>query len=225
MEYILFYLFSALVLVSSVIVVTAKNPVHSVLFLVLVFCNATGLLLLLEIEFIAIIFLVVYIGAIAVLFLFVVMMLNIRENAPLFGMQSTGEVFSYIPVGLLLVFVFLLEVFLVIQKDLGSFVFCGSSSLPSGLFYTSWFSFIDGVSQGSSNLETLGQVLYTYYFYFFLVAGLVLLVAVIGAVVLTLQIKSNIVVYSSSISVVKRQLVSQQLSRDACRAVFLVCPS
>ena len=220
MEFTLFYLFSTLALISAVIVISARNPVHSVLFLVLVFCNATGLLLLLEVEFIAIIFLVVYVGAIAVLFLFVVMMLNIKENAPLFGSKSTGEIFQFMPIGVLIGLIFLTEIFLIVNYDLVSLSPQGTEMSTS---VSSWIQIIDGVGFSGSNLETLGQVLYTYYFYFFLVAGLVLLVAIIGAIVLTLQSKPTI--YSindkNSFVAVKRQHVYQQLSRDINKAVFL----
>lgn len=190
MEVVLFYMFTTLCLFSGVIVITSKNPVHSVLYLVFAFCNASGLILLIEMEFIALIFLVVYVGAIAVLFLFVVMMLNIKEHP-----ARRNSKFGLI--GLIV----LAEVFLV-RYDLS-----GYSS------YIGWVQTLDGVGGSNSNIEMLGQVLYTYYFYDFLVAGLILLVALVGAIVLTLQSKGMIV---------KRQEVSEQLSRDRKKALFLV---
>lgn len=221
MEFGLFYLFSSVVLVSGLMVISARNPVHNVLFLVLTFCNATGLLLLLEVEFMALIFIVVYVGAIAVLFLFVVMMLNIKENPPLFGLGSTGEVFRYLPVGVLLSLVFLGEIFMVLKNALVSLENEVGLNLPH---YVVWIRLIDGSGRSGSNLETLGQVLYTYYFYYFLVAGFILLVAMIGAIVLTLQSKPSLYRPSGGFHsiVVKRQQIHQQMSRDPVNAVFLV---
>ena len=100
----LFYFFSFLMLLSSIMVIGAKNPIHSVLFLILVFCNATGLLILLEVEFLAMIFLVVYVGAIAVLFLFVVMMLNIKV------VELSENLFLYLPIGAFVAMIFLFEI-------------------------------------------------------------------------------------------------------------------
>ena len=111
-ETFLFYFFSSIALMSGVMVIRSRNPVHSVLFLILVFCNAAGLLILLDLDFFAMIFLVVYVGAIAVLFLFVVMMLHIKFA------EIHENVLRYLPVGGLLGFIFLFEVLLVVENDL-----------------------------------------------------------------------------------------------------------
>jgi len=111
-EAALFYLFSSIALISGVLVISSRNPIHSVLFLILVFCNATGLLLLLEVEFLAMLFLMVYVGAIAVLFLFVVMMLNIRLT------ELNESILRYLPVGGFIGLIFLFEIFLVVESDL-----------------------------------------------------------------------------------------------------------
>ena len=107
-ELALFYFFSGIALFSAIMVISARNPVHSVLFLILVFCNSAGLLILLEAEFLALLFIVVYVGAIAVLFLFVVMMLNVKIS------EVQDEVLQYLPIGGLIGIVFLLEIFLII---------------------------------------------------------------------------------------------------------------
>lgn len=197
MELVLFYIFSSLAVISALMVIRSENPVHSVLFLVLVFFNSAGLLLLLEVEFLAMLFIVVYVGAIAVLFLFVVMMLNVKMA------KYSNDLFRYLPVGGLIIFVFLMEMFLLIEGDLVSPLDASQGSLH----LTEWFSKVDKVT----NIEILGQVMYTYYFYFFLAASIILLVSMIGAIVLTMQVQYN----------VKRQQIFQQVSRDFERAVFL----
>ena len=197
MEFILFYIFSSLAVLSALMVIRAENPVHSVLFLVLVFFNSAGLLLLLEVEFLAMLFIIVYVGAIAVLFLFVVMMLNVKMA------KYSKEVFRYLPVGGLILLVFFMEVFLLIEGDLISPL----QASEANLYLTEWFNKVDQVT----NIEVIGQVMYTYYFFFFLAASVILLVAMIGAIVLTMQVQYN----------VKRQQIFQQVSRDFERAVFL----
>jgi len=191
MELILFYLFGSLAIVSGIMVIKSQNPIHSVLFLITVFCNATGLLLLLNIEFMAMIFIVVYVGAIAVLFLFVVMMLNIKLT------ESTESTLKYIPIGGLIGLIFLSEICLMIQSEF----------LPSYLNLNyNW------LSPELTNIESIGYVFYTYYTMFFLLAAMILLVAMIGAITLTMQHSQN----------VKRQQIFQQLSRDFNKATFLV---
>lgn len=194
----LFYFFSFLMLASSIMVIGAKNPIHSVLFLILVFCNATGLLILLEVEFLAMIFLVVYVGAIAVLFLFVVMMLNIKI------IELSENLFLYLPIGAFIALIFLFEIFLVIDTDLVP-VF----SKTSGDF----INFVDWTSKVSytSNIAQLGNIMYTYYFYLFLVASMILLVAMIGAIMLTLHRNQK----------VRRQEIYKQISRDFNKTVVV----
>lgn len=268
-ETFLFYIFSSIALISGVMVIRSRNPVHSVLFLILVFCNAAGLLILLDLDFFAMVFLVVYVGAIAVLFLFVVMMLNIKLA------EIHENVLRYLPIGGLIGLIFLFEVLLVVDNDLipvfsqlelpDSFtVFSffdilfykikglsilinpnvsfsdymkdlenlknGSGeywSLPGAkpsvdvqwaqpgnlipfqvfhsLPYTEWPSKMNTLT----NIEALGQLIYTYYFYFFIVASIILLIAMIGAIVLTLHKGGD----------VKRQEVYEQNTREFAKTV------
>ncbi len=197
MTHLFFYFFAALAIVSAVMVISSSNPVHSVLFLILTFCNASGLLILLEAEFLAMIFIVVYVGAIAVLFLFVVMMLNINVAV------NQGEIYQYLPVGGFVGLMFLSEIFLIIEND---FVTLLAPSLLEG-DYTLWVKSTEDIS----NIVILGQVLYTTFALFFLIAGLILLVAMIGAIVMTMQTRSTL----------RRQQISQQVSRDFENAIFL----
>jgi len=183
-EALLFYIFSSIAIVSGIMVISSRNPMHSVLFLVLVFCNAAGLLILLEVEFLAMLFLVVYVGAIAVLFLFVVMMLNIRVT------ELNESILRYIPIGGLILLIFLFEILSVINGDLVPFfsskLFLFESDnliLNQDLNIVFWTNQIDP----TSNVEALGMVLYTYYVYAFIVASLILLVAMIGAILLTMR--------------------------------------
>jgi len=188
-EALLFYIFSSIAIVSGIMVISSRNPMHSVLFLVLVFCNAAGLLILLEVEFLAMLFLVVYVGAIAVLFLFVVMMLNIRVT------ELNESVLRYIPIGGLILLIFLFEILSVINGDLVPFfsskLFLFESDnviLNQDLNTVFWTNQIDP----TSNIEALGIVLYTYYVYAFIVASLILLVAMIGAILLTMRKRTNV---------------------------------
>ena len=174
-------------------VIQSRNPVHSVLFLILVFLNSAGLLLLLGLDFFAMLFLVVYVGAIAVLFLFVVMMLNVKSA------EISEKRLRYLPVGGLLGLLFLVEILSIVDNDL----IVERSSLPP-LFtgsgqsstITSSLDSVDRTAQviqwyqlvnPSSNIESIGMVLYTYYLFLFLLASLILLVAMIGAILLTMH--------------------------------------
>ena len=196
-ESILFYLFGAITLLSAIMVISSRNPVHSVLFLILSFCGSSGLLILLEAEFMAMIFIVVYVGAIAVLFLFVVMMLNIKIS------EVIDEIYQYLPVGGLIGIIFLLEVFIIVDNDFVPLI----SSVDGMSTYVDWSGQIDNVT----NMSGLGQVLYTHYAIAFLMAGIILLVAMIGAIVLTMQTRTT----------VRRQHIFQQVSRDADHAIYL----
>ena len=206
----LFYLFSSLALTSGVMVIGARNPVHSVLFLILVFFNGAGLLVLLQLDFFAMIFLVVYVGAIAVLFLFVVMMLNVRLT------EMNERRLRYLPIGGLLGFLFLAEVFLIVDNDLIPPL--GSREVSLSLFpdllspagWTGWSQLVEPLTP----LEAVGGLIYTYYFYLFLIASLILLVAMIGAIVLTLHKGVN----------VKRQEVFQQNTREFAKTVSNLSP-
>ena len=182
-EAIAFYFFSAILILSAVMVIGARNPVHSVLFLILAFFNAAGLFVLLGAEFLAMILIVVYVGAVLVLFLFVVMMLDVD-----FAELRQGFL-QYLPIGVLVGVVFLAELLLV----------AGAWVIGPGLPQT----ISAPIPTTMTNTEALGRVLYTQYVYYFQAAGLVLLVAMIGAIVLTLRHKPN----------VKRQNIADQVAR------------
>ncbi len=187
---IFFYLFAGVCVASAVMVVTSRNPVHSVLFLILAFVNAAGLFVLLGAEFLAMILIVVYVGAVAVLFLFVVMMLDVD-----FAELREGFL-SYLPVGALIGGVLLAELLLVV----GGWVIAPAARQTAA------------VAANISNTEALGLVLYTKYVYFFEAAGMILLVAMIGAIVMTLQHKPQ----------VRRQNIAQQVARGRASAIDLV---
>ena len=177
-----FYLFSAVMIGSALMVIVARNPVHSVLFLILAFVNAAGLFLLMGAEFLAMILIVVYVGAVAVLFLFVVMMLDVD-----FAELKQGFA-KHLPLGVILGLILFVELAMVI----GTYLVSPDTART-----------IPTLDPSISNTEALGRVLYTDYIYYFQTAGLVLLVAMIGAIVLTLQHRSN----------VKRQDIATQVAR------------
>lgn len=183
----LFYTFSTLSFVSAIMVVTSSNAVHSVLFLIIVFCNVASLLLILGTEFFSFMFLIVYVGAIAVLFLFVVMMLNVKTSS--IKISS----FSTIPIGLSIFIIISIQVINLIENN---FYF---SNTPY-LFYTPWLL----ENNYLTNVEVVGSHFYTRYSLLFILCGLVLLVAMIGAIVLTMHQRSS----------VKKQEINIQLLRD-----------
>ena len=195
-ENILFYSFAGLSILSALMVIVVKNPVHSVLFLILTFISSAGLLFLLEIEFISLIFIVVYVGAIAVLFLFVVMMLDIKIT------DSNRFFFKYFPIGSFLGFAFLIEVVVILMENLEI-----NPYSYQDLSYITWIEHLDFVT----NVGVIGQVLYTYYFLYFLIAGIILLVAMIGAIVLTLTFNRQ----------ARTQTIYRQVSRDFNNAMFV----
>nr|ACK38306.1 NADH dehydrogenase subunit 6 [Isoetes engelmannii]ADT62123.1 NADH dehydrogenase subunit 6 [Isoetes engelmannii] len=170
---ILFSVFSSIALVSGVMVMRAKNPVHSVLFLILVFCHTSGLLLWLGLDFFSMILLVVYVGAIAVLFLFVVMMLNIKIA------EIHEDVLRYLPVGGIIGFILGWEMFLIVDNDYIPILSTNMNTLS--------YTVCAGKIQSWTNLETIGNLLYTIYLVWFLVSSLILLVAMIGAIVITME--------------------------------------
>lgn len=191
-EAVAFYFFSTIMIASAVMVIAARNPVHSVLFLILTFFNASGLLVLLGAEFLAMILIVVYVGAVAVLFLFVVMMLDID-----FAELRRGSL-QYLPFGSLIGLILVAE--LVMATSVWTLrpavIAVKAHAIPANL----------------TNTAALGHILYTDYVYYFEVAGLVLLVAMIGAIVLTLRSRPG----------VRRQTISQQNARTAAMAVEMV---
>jgi NADH-quinone oxidoreductase subunit J len=186
-----FYLFAAVCVASAFMVIAARNPVHSVLFLILAFVNAAGLFLLLGAEFLAMILIVVYVGAVAVLFLFVVMMLDVD-----FAELREGFL-QYLPIGALVGVVFLAEILLVV----------GAWTIGAGVPRV--IAAPIPPMTDVSNTEAIGLVLYTRYLYFFQAAGLVLLVAMIGAIVLTLRHREN----------VKRQNIADQVARTPATSI------
>ena len=191
MDALFFYLFSGLAVAAAFMVIAARNPVHSVLYLILAFVNAAGLFVLLGAEFLAMILVVVYVGAVAVLFLFVVMMLDVD-----FAELRQGFL-QYLPVGALVGIIFLVELVLV----LGTWAVAPEATkaiqapIPP----------LDQVT----NTEAIGRVLYTTYVHFFELAGIVLLVAMVGAIVLTLRHKEG----------VKRQDVGRQIARTRATSI------
>ncbi len=184
-ETIAFYLFAAVLLLSAVMVITSRNPVHSVLFLILAFFNAAGLFVLLGAEFVAMILVIVYVGAVAVLFLFVVMMLDIS-----FADLRKGAM-QYVPMGMALGGVLLAELITIFST--WHFAPQSTQNLASPL-----------PGAEIENTHALGNILYTEYVFAFQVSGIVLLVAMIGAIVLTHRVRSG----------VRHQNVSAQVARN-----------
>ena len=187
-----FYVFSVIAVASALMVIASRNPVHSVLFLILCFVNAAGLFMLAGAEFLALILIVVYVGAVAVLFLFVVMMLDVDFASMRQGMLQ------YAPIGVVIGIILLLELLLVA----GSFVVAPEVTSTA----------VVPIDSTVENTRALGQVIYTRYVYLFQGAGAVLLVAMIGAIVLTLRHKAG----------VKRQDVFKQTSRKRHEGVEVV---
>jgi NADH-quinone oxidoreductase subunit J len=187
-----FYLFAGLCVASAFMVIAARNPVHSVLYLILAFVNAAGLFVMMGAEFLAMILIVVYVGAVAVLFLFVVMMLDVD-----FAELKQGAL-QYLPIGLLIAGIFLAELFLVV----GAWVI--GPGVPQAI--------VTPIPGNISNTEAIGLVLYTQYVYFFQVAGMILLVAMVGAIVLTLQHRER----------VRRQSIAVQVARTPAASIEIV---
>tara|TARA_B100000686_G_scaffold292816_1_gene321771 strand:- start:851 stop:1465 length:615 start_codon:yes stop_codon:yes gene_type:complete len=193
-QIITFYAFAIVTVGAGVMVISARNPVHSVLFLILAFFNSAGLFVLIGAEFVAMILIIVYVGAVAVLFLFVVMMLDINY------VELRQGFLQYLPIGALIGLVLLAELVLI---------------------FGSWVIAPEGVARVQSptpalneitNTHAIGQILYTDYVYLFQVAGLVLLVAMIGAIVLTLRERPG----------VRKQIIADQVSRSREESVEVV---
>jgi NADH-quinone oxidoreductase subunit J len=188
-----FYVFSAIAIASAVMVIAARNPVHSVFFLILAFFNAAGLFVLIGAEFLAMILVVVYVGAVAVLFLFVVMMLDINFVALRQGFLQ------YLPVGATIGFILLVELVLVFSAwavGPGTLGLAAPAPSPAEI----------------ANTDALGRLLYTRYVFAFQAAGLILLVAMVGAIVLTLRSRVG----------VRRQQIARQLARVPGETVEVV---
>jgi NADH-quinone oxidoreductase subunit J len=191
---VLFYIFAAVAVASGAMVVASRNPVHSVLFLIVTFFNAAALFVLIGAEFLAMILVIVYVGAVAVLFLFVVMMLNIDF------LQLRSGFVRYLPVGAAIGVVLLAELIFLV------FGWFGALGGPSAAMASA----TAGLSL--SNTRALGDILYTRYLFAFQAAGLILLVAMIGAIVLTLRQRAD----------VRRQSIPAQLARTRAETVEVV---
>ena len=190
---IFFYTFSIIAVVSAIMVTASKNTVHSVFFLILDFISISCLFIMIGAEFLGMIMLIVYVGAVAVLFLFVVMMLNVaqQKNQWFAGEQSA----KHIPVGLIISTLIFFEIIIVIG---------GWKYKPE------IFDINNSISQASiSNTHSLGQILYTDYIHVFQISGMILLVAMVGAIVLTFRQRSG----------VKRQSYIKQISRERAEGV------
>ena len=243
MAHVIWNVFALFGLIAAIMVIRAKNPVYAVLFLILVFCNTSGLLLLIDLDFFALIFLVVYVGAIAILFLFVVMMLNMKLA------EMNENILRYLPFGGLFGVLFLMDILLIIDHDIVPFIaydpVSGISMYETVGLYITMFGFVvsgtffgsnlsqsmqhvqmvsqtfndyslDSVSMNKmylgwphtieqdSTIEAIGQVLYTYNMYFFILACIILLIAMIGSIVLTMHKSMSI----------KRQDAFAQNTRD-----------
>ncbi len=189
-----FYLFSFVTIGAALMVIASRNPVHSVLFLILAFFNSAGLFILLGAEFLAMILVVVYVGAVAVLFLFVVMMLDVDF------VEMRQGFLQYLPVGGVVGIILMAELIAVLGGTLISPDVAGEAVAPIP------------PAQEMSNIAAIGQLLYTEYVYFFQAAGLILLVAMVGAIVLTLRHKEG----------VKRQNIAAQVGRTPETAIEVV---
>ena len=182
-----FYIFSGVILLSSLMVISSRNPVHSVLFLILAFFNAAGLFVILHAEFLAMILIIVYVGAVAVLFLFVVMMLDFKTSL------DKSNILQYMPIGIFVGMVFISELIIVLINT--------KLELKNIQILTNPLSNFGNLT----NTEAIGSILYTDYILYFQVSGIILLVAMVGSIVLTLRDREG----------VKRQSIPQQLDRTS----------
>ena len=191
---IFFYVFSTIAIISAIMVTASKNTVHSVFFLILDFISISCLFIMIGAEFLGMIMLIVYVGAVAVLFLFVVMMLNVaqQKNQWFLSSQSSG----HIPIGLIISTIIFFELIIVIG---------GWKYKPELFEKTNSTSSFEGIS----NTHSLGQILYTDYIHIFQISGMVLLVAMIGAIVLTFRQREG----------VKKQSYIKQISRERSEGV------
>ena len=185
----LFYLFSSITIISALMVITSRHPVHAVLFLILAFFNTAGLIVLLGAEFLAMLLVVVYVGAVAVLFLFVVMMLDVDITAMRQGFTK------FLPLGLFVAVILIIELFFALNSWVNDDIVISAITKTPDI----------------SNTKALGNVIYTHHFLSFQIAGIILLVAMIGAITLTLRTRDG----------VKKQVVSVQNERTASDAIAI----
>ena len=191
-----FYIFSTVILLSSLMVITSKNPVHSVLFLILTFFNGAGLFIILHAEFLAMILIIVYVGAVAVLFLFVVMMLDFKISL------DKNNILQYLPIGFFVGVVFISELIIVLintKFDLSNIQILVNPMIKF---------------KNLTNTEAIGSILYTDYILYFQLSGVILLVAMIGSIVLTLRTREG----------VKRQSIQSQLDRNYKTTITMADP-
>ena len=194
---IFFYIFSIIAIISAIMVTVSKNTVHSVFFLILDFISISCLFIMIGAEFLGMIMLIVYVGAVAVLFLFVVMMLNVaQQKNQWFNSESTSS--SHIPVGLIISTIIFFELIIVV----GGWKYKPELSNPN----------TTQISSEISNTHSLGQVLYTDYIHIFQISGMILLIAMIGAIVLTFRQREG----------VKKQSYLKQISRERAEGVEVV---
>ncbi len=243
MHILLFNLYSSLALTASIGVIISQNAIHSVIFLILVFINTTGLLLLFKIELLAMMFIIIYIGAIAVLFLFVVMMLNIKINqidiyinkSLLFQNINNSKYINFIlqnPIKNLIIkliktpIIISSIIFILITLIISLILNYNNFNLielkqeniinqihliwnNQDILYKSWLL----LAIPTTNIQTLGYLIYTYYFYYFIIASLILLISMIGAIVLTMYKRKN---------AFKKQLIYKQINRSFESAIFFI---
>ena len=223
-ETIFFYTFSIIALTSAIFVIYSTNTIYSAFFLILVFINSTGLLLISKVEFLAIMLIIIYVGAITVLFLFVIMMLDVNVL-----IDKNNNNYGYLPIIFLISFIFFLETFVMFSKAFTSYYHLLNNSFFNKEVHTLFYfkdsmkgifrlfidikpfvkniiTYIDTIT----NIETIGQVLYSYYSFFFLVAGIILLIALICAITLTKKEKKKNF----------KQNIYKQLSRNSFKAIF-----
>ena len=193
---IFFYIFSLIAIVAAIMVITSKNTVHSVFFLILDFISISCLFIMIGAEFLGMIMLIVYVGAVAVLFLFVVMMLNVAQHNDKFSQSPTK--YSHLPIGLIVSLVIFFELVIVV----------GGWKFKPDLLSVGSINFNSNIT----NTHSIGNILYTEYVHLFQLSGMILLVAMIGAIVLTFKKRTGI----------KRQSYIEQISREKASGVSLV---
>lgn len=194
---ILVFAFSSII--CSLCIIYVKNPIHSILFLILTFCNISFIMILLNAEFIAIIFLIVYVGAISVLFSFVIMMLNIKI------IELKESFWRYLPIAFIISLLFLIQSFYIVYNSNNFFFF---KDIIIFNYNYNWFNYFDTLT----NIEILGLYLYTYGIFLFFIIGFILLVSIIGSIVLTLNQNINI----------KKQKIYKQVSKNIERSIKLI---
>jgi NADH-quinone oxidoreductase subunit J len=198
MENFLFLSFSFLTIVCSIAVITTYNPIHCILFLVLVFFNVASLLIFLGVDFLALLFLIVYIGAVAVLFLFIIMMLNVKSP------NYKIDIYQYLPISFLLGICFLTELSITLNLEIIPLIVSPFSYISYLNFYLNPCTFWSFEVSRLDNIQIIASVLYTSNLSIFILAGMVLLISMIGAIALTLHKRSDI----------KRQQIFLQVQQD-----------